>query len=84
MTMKSKNVAFPVGLRIVDIRWMTKEEMEKDGWGNYGDSCPVLVLDDGSLIYASCDPEGNGPGMLYGYSQGEPCYVYPLKKEELK
>ena len=48
---------------------MTNEEAERDGWGigRHGPP-PVIVLDDGTLLYPSRDPEGNGPGALFGAS----------------
>lgn len=58
-----------VGCEVVEIRRMTSEEAEREGW----DDRPihhrpeVLVLDDGTLVYPSRDPEGNGPGSLFGW-----------------
>jgi hypothetical protein len=43
---------------------MTEEEVEYEGWPGAGDDT-VLVLDDGTRVYASCDPEGNMPGALF-------------------
>ena len=54
----------PVGKRIVGIRKLTKAEMKLEAW-DWG-SVTALVLDDGTLLYASQDGEGNGPGMLFG------------------
>jgi hypothetical protein len=28
----------------------------------------VLVLDDCTLLYPSCDDEGNGPGAIFGFN----------------
>jgi hypothetical protein len=52
------------GRTIVDVRPMTDEEYEAEGWLGSGEDT-VLVLDDGTLVYASCDPEGNMPGALF-------------------
>lgn len=52
-----------VGARIVEVRPMTPEEIESEGWD---DPATVLVLDSGQKLYASQDPEGNGPGALFG------------------
>ena len=60
---------WPVGLKIVAVRCMTKAEMEKEGWEEGVEWCgpiPVLLLSDGSRLYASRDSEGNGPGMIFG------------------
>jgi len=56
-----------VGRRIVEVRVMSNEELEAEGWDaqQFG-SVPVFVLDDGTLIYPSRDAEGNGPGELFG------------------
>jgi len=40
-----------------------------------------MELDDGNIIYASADPEGNGPGMLYGYliDEQQAIYIEPIR-----
>lgn len=53
-----------VGKKIIEVRQMTEEEVEYEGWPGAGDDT-VLVLDDGTRVYASCDPEGNMPGALF-------------------
>lgn len=53
-----------IGRTIKEIRFLTKQELESEGW--YPDeivSC--LVLDNGAVIYPSRDYEGNGPGALF-------------------
>ncbi len=42
--------------------------MEENGWhtGSIHANPPVFELDDGTLIYPSADPEGNGPGAIFG------------------
>jgi hypothetical protein len=56
------------GQEIVDIRKMTDKEIEDEfprsprGHANP----PVLVLEDGTKLFPSKDPEGNGPGALFG------------------
>lgn len=73
-----KKVPFPVGLRVKEIRIMTDEEMEAEGWDHYGSlSAPeIIIFEDGSKLYPSCDPEGNGPGCLFGMGpDGTPVYV---------
>ena len=56
----SKNL---IGKTIANIRPMTAEEMNGYGWDGYPP--PVLVLSDGTKLFPSIDPEGNGPGTLY-------------------
>lgn len=67
-----KKKAHPyIGKTITAVRPMTKEEAEREGWSFGRHSAPsVVVLSDGSLIYASRDPEGNGPGELFGVLGG--------------
>jgi hypothetical protein len=58
-----------IGRKIVGVRKLTKAEMELEGW-SWG-SATALVLDDGTLLYASQDGEGNGPGMIFGRKGGQ-------------
>lgn len=53
-----------VGLSIVNVRTMRPGEMNAEGWGGMAPP-PVLELSDGSTLYPSRDPEGNGPGALF-------------------
>ena len=55
-----------VGKSIVEVRSMTSEELQLEGWDLPHSSVPVFVLDDGTLIYPSQDEEGNGPGQIFG------------------
>jgi len=51
-----------LGRKIVDVRYMTDDEAEDLGWSYR----PVVFhLDDGNLIFASCDAEGNDGGALF-------------------
>ncbi len=52
-----------LGLKIADIRSFTKEEIESE-WGGEGYGC-VIILENGTWLYASMDDEGNGPGALF-------------------
>jgi len=66
------------GRTIACVRPMTEYELSHEGWTvvvappHHGP--PVaLVLDDGSILYAAGDAEGNEPGCLFGVtSVGEP------------
>ena len=73
-------VAYPIGLKVVDVRMMTKLELEAEGWENYYGGYPVvIVFDDFSKIYASSDPEGNNAGCLFGVTtNNESIIVSPL------
>ena len=51
-----------VGRKIKAVRYLSQKEADDMGW----DSRPiVLELDDGNLIYPSCDDEGNDGGALF-------------------
>lgn len=62
---------------IKNVRYMDNEEMEAEGWENGHHRPAVLVLEDGTKLYASCDGEGNAPGMLFGQDDDEMFYVDP-------
>lgn len=49
---------------VKNIRLMTQSEMNTEGWS--GVRPTVLELDNGDILYASCDEEGNGPGCMFG------------------
>jgi hypothetical protein len=75
---------WPCGQRIVAIRTMTDAEMKKEGWQrhhwqNQNPTC--IELEDASVLYASCDEEGNNSGVFFGYS-GEINFTINLSKEE--
>jgi fumarylacetoacetate (FAA) hydrolase family protein len=54
-----------IGATIVDIRPMTREEMNKEGWRK-NEIPMVLVLSTGTILYPSQDTEGNDAGALFG------------------
>ncbi len=50
------------GRTITVVRYLTDEECATMGW----DRAPlVLQLDDGTLLFPSCDDEGNAAGALF-------------------
>ena len=64
-----------IGLRVKAIRPMTEAEQCEQGWDG-DEAATVLVFEDGTTVFASRDPEGNGPGCLYGRSpKGVDYYV---------
>lgn len=77
---KTEQVAYPVGLRVKEVRMMNKLELMAEGWENYYGGYPVaIVFEDGSKIYASSDPEGNNAGCLFGLtSKNESIIISPL------
>lgn len=73
---------YPIGLTIVDVRPLTTEELAHECWDS-SRFMPAyaLVLSDGSLIYASRDYEGNGPGALFGQTAEALTFVVAPDKE---
>lgn len=67
----SKNLteSFLIGKTVKAVRPMTKKELNGEGWD--GRAGAVIEFDDGTLIYASRDEEGNGPGALFGAKDGK-------------
>ena len=59
-----KNLLVPPDKQIVEIREITQEELDSEDWDEHNGS-PVIVLADGTRLYASCDYEGNGPGAIF-------------------
>ena len=54
-----------VGSKIIDLRPMTADEMEAEGWQKR-EIPMVLVLSSGTILYPSQDTEGNDAGSLFG------------------
>ena len=83
---KVNTVAYPIGLKVTDVRMMTNIEIEAEGWEDgYGDFPVAIIFEDGSIIYASSDPEGNGPGCIFGLtSKGESIIVSPLDNDMIE
>lgn len=69
-----------VGLKVVDIRNMTQEELNQEGWDNYtpDDNIRCIVFDNGVVLYPSMDYEGNGPGAMFGYSNNGELYQFAI------
>src|SRR5579872_4108744 len=62
------------GLTIVDYRRATPEELAALAWTETlgsGDDPHVLVLSNGLKLFASRDEEGNGPGSMFIFKEGE-------------
>lgn len=57
---------------------MTNDELERQGWDVNSANLPAIVIEmeDGTKIFPSCDPEGNGHGCLFAETvKGESFYV---------
>lgn len=75
---KTKAVAYPVGLRVTNVRMMTESELDQEGW-DYAEFPVVIEFEDGSKIYASSDPEGNDSGCIFGMTKnGQSIMISPL------
>ncbi|MDB2578766.1 hypothetical protein N9Y00_06975 [Tateyamaria sp.] len=62
----NKNIL--IGRTIVGVRNLSQEESDYlDWWGN----AEILMLDDGTEIVPSRDPEGNDAGILWHCRPGE-------------
>lgn len=58
-----------LGRKIVKVRYMSAAEQSEMGWY----SRPVIMqLDDGNLIWASADEEGNDAGVLFTMNEKQP------------
>jgi hypothetical protein len=54
------------GKTIAHVRPMKDEEMTLFGWTpRYGSTPMIIILDDGTAIIPSSDPEGNEAGHLF-------------------
>lgn len=51
---------------VKEVRRMTDEELDREHWDSIPASPVVVVFENGTRIYPSQDPEGNGPGALFG------------------
>lgn len=82
--MNKTRVAYPVGLRVTNVRMMTSDELNNEGWDESFGGYPVAVIfEDGSKIYASSDPEGNDSGCLFGITaSGQSIVVSPIEDIE--
>ena len=64
-----------IGKTVKKVRLMTKEELKSEGWECWRDVPVVIIFDDGTKIYPSRDPEGNGPGCTFGIDKDGSFYV---------
>jgi len=75
---------YPNGLTITGVRYLTGRECEQEGWEGGYDPAVALTLSDGSMIFASQDYEGNGPGALFGRMRtGEQFILSPATNKEV-
>ena len=60
--------------RIVEVRYLNPQECQQLMWGL---ASVLLVLDDGTTVYAARDAEGNDAGALHGVSRLGEEFVLP-------
>jgi hypothetical protein len=60
--------------RIVEVRYLTPTECRQLLWDR---TSVALVLDNGTIIYAGRDAEGNDAGALHGVAKSGEQFVLP-------
>jgi len=77
---KQVELAYPVGLKVVRVSWLSARDMEREDW--HDELVPVLEFEDGSIVYPSADVTGNsGGGFLFARGvAGESFYVMPTEE----
>jgi len=61
-----------IGKKLVSIQPLTRPMAEQFGFDPWGcESAVVLVFEDGTILVPSRDPEGNGPGCIFGRKGSE-------------
>jgi hypothetical protein len=63
-----------LGWRIVEARYLDADECRRLMWGQ---TSVVLVLDNGTSVYATRDAEGNDAGALHGVAKSGEEFVLP-------
>jgi hypothetical protein len=64
-----------LGRRIVSIRWMTDAWQNDLGWQA---AAPMIVLDDGTIIWPATDDEGNEAGAVHGLTREGAEIILPV------
>ena len=54
-----------LGKRVVELRTLTVDELETEGWENEMVPVVAIVLENGVKLYPSSDMEGNSGGALF-------------------
>ena len=58
-----------LGLTVAHVGPMSQADLKIEDWTAGRHNAPtVLTMSDGTKLYAARDPEGNGPGCLFGVS----------------
>lgn len=64
-----------VGRTIKKVRYLTDAEVRDLCWC---ESCLVMELDDGTMVFPSRDDEGNGGGALFGQGPKGEQLTFPV------
>ena len=65
---------------VKEVRKMTDAELAREGWEHHREKTPtVIVFEDGTNVYPSKDPEGNGPGALFGINEDDQAILFDPK-----
>jgi hypothetical protein len=76
MAKKNENKVWN-GKVVKKLRYLNRSELAREGWDTR-QKVAAVEFSDGSLLYASSDPEGNGPGALFGTTpEGQTVWVSP-------
>jgi hypothetical protein len=67
-----------IGKEIKNIRNLTREELDAEGWDEES-LVTAIILEDDTAIYASQDEEGNGPGELFGSDSDSGLFIVEQK-----
>ena len=54
-----------LGKRVIELRTLTVDELETEGWENEMVPVVAIVLENGVKLYPSSDMEGNSGGALF-------------------
>jgi hypothetical protein len=60
-----------IGRTVTGIQELSDSDMEELGWYRTMDPAFMFTFDDGSVLIPSADPEGNGAGFAFLFSNNE-------------
>lgn len=62
-----------VGQKIVQVRTLTQSELDAEGW--WLGIVTAIILENGIVLYASRDEEGNEPGVIFYHDAQDKTYM---------
>lgn len=72
------------GQQIADVRELTEAELDQQFVHSRSVACPTLVLENGTRLFPSRDPEGNGPGTFFALPAQEQPPYYDREQDPLR